>query len=290
MPSLLWKYFLEMSSHAVYNRTMSHASELVQQFQAGNAQVAVYSSPASAGAAAAAAAARVIRSAIATQGRARVIGATGNSQIPLVEALVKEDIDWKAVELFHMDEYAGMTADHPSSFRYWIRNRIEQKVHPGRTHYLNGDASDLAFEMNRYSHLLNEAPIDVAFVGFGENGHIAFNDPPVANFNDPATVKIITLDEACRRQQAGEGHFKDITAVPREAATITCSGLFRAKSWICCVPEGRKAEAVRNAFEGPISEACPASLVRRHVQAHVFLDTASASRLSNVAVPTQSER
>jgi glucosamine-6-phosphate deaminase len=269
---------------------MSHASELEQQFQAGNARVAVYGSAASAGAAAAAEAARVIQSAISKQGRARVIGATGNSQIPLVEALVKENIDWKAVELFHMDEYAGMTAEHPSSFRYWIKNRIEQKVHPGQTHYLNGDAHDLAAEMSRYTKLLNSAPIDVAFVGFGENGHIAFNDPPVANFNDPAMVKIIALDEACRRQQAGEGHFKDIESVPKEAVTITCSGLFRAKTWICCVPEERKAEAVRNAFEGPISEVCPASLVRRHVHALVFLDTASASLLSNVVLPTQSER
>jgi len=282
--------FLGAIRHAVYNRTMSHASELVQQFQAGNARVTVYGSAASAGAAAAAEAARVIRAAIAKQGCARVIGATGNSQIPLVDALVNENIDWKAVELFHMDEYAQMTADHPSSFRYWIRTRLEEKVHPGRTNYLNGDAGDLMAEMNRYSKLLNEAPIDVAFVGFGENGHIAFNDPPVANFNDPATVKIITLDDACRRQQAGEGHFKDVDAVPRQAITITCSGLFRAHTWVCCVPEGRKAEAVRNALEGPISEACPASLVRRHVQAYVFLDVASASRLSNVAMPTQSER
>jgi glucosamine-6-phosphate deaminase len=208
-----------------------------------------------------------------------MIAATGNSQLPLVAALVKEQVDWQSVEVFHMDEYAGMKPDHPSSFRYWIRTRLEETLHPRLTHYLNGDAASLDAEMLRYAQLLKEAPIDVAFVGFGENGHIAFNDPAVADFNDPAMVKIVTLDEACRRQQAGEGHFGDLAAVPKEAVTITCSGLFRAKAWICCVPESRKAEAVRGALEGVISEACPASLVRRHPNACVYLDTDSAARL-----------
>jgi glucosamine-6-phosphate deaminase len=254
--------------------------EPLQRFKNGNAHVEVYGSAAAAGRAAAAQAAELIRRAIAEQGHARVIAATGNSQIPVADALVEQDINWKAVELFHMDEYAGMKPDHPSSFRHWIRTRLEDKTHPGVAHYLNADASDLDAEMCRYSQLLNAAPIDVAFVGFGENGHIAFNDPPVADFNDPLTVKKIMLDEACRAQQAGEGHFRDMASVPREAATITCPGLFRAKSWICCVPEQRKAEAVRNALEGPVSEICPASLVRTHPHAHVFLDSGSASQLS----------
>jgi glucosamine-6-phosphate deaminase len=261
---------------------MSSSTEALQTFQAGTAHVALFGSAASAGAAAAAQAAKLIRNAIAEHGHARVIAATGNSQIPVADALVKEQIDWKSVELFHMDEYAGMTADHLSSFRYWIRTRLVEKAHPGAIHYLEGDAADLPAEMRRYAKLLLAAPIDVAFVGFGENGHIAFNDPPVANFNDPETVKMITLDEPCRRQQAGEGHFKDVESVPKEAMTITCPGLFRAKSWICCVPEGRKAEAVKNALEGPIGEACPASLVRRHPNAYVFLDSNSASMLAAV--------
>jgi glucosamine-6-phosphate deaminase len=260
---------------------MSDSIEILQQYRNGKPRVEVYGSAATAGRAAAAEAAQIIQRAIAEQGRARVIAATGNSQIPVADALVEQDIDWKAVELFHMDEYAGIKPDHPSSFRYWIRTRLEEKVHPAVAHYLEGDASDLSAEMNRYSRLLKAAPIDVAFVGFGENGHIAFNDPPVADFNDPAMVKIITLDDACRRQQAGEGHFRDVASVPKEAATITCTGLFRAKSWICCVPEQRKAEAVRNALEGPVSEACPASLVRRHPDAFVFLDRDSASQLSD---------
>jgi glucosamine-6-phosphate deaminase len=259
---------------------MSNRAGSLQSFQAGEAQVQIYSSAIDAGIAAARKAGDLIRAAISDHGLARVIGATGNSQIPLVEALVKEKIDWSSVELFHMDEYAGMGPDHPSSFRCWIRNRIEQKVHPRKTHYLRGDEPDLEAEMRRYAQLLNTAPIDLAFVGFGENGHIAFNDPPVANFQDPETVKMIVLDEACRRQQAGEGHFKDVASVPPCALTITCTGLFRARSWVCNVPDLRKAEAVKNALEGPIAESCPASLVRRHPNSYVFLDSDSASLLS----------
>ena len=254
--------------------------DLLQTFRSGTAHVEIYASNEVLGSAAAELSARLIADAIKEHRRARVIAATGNSQISLVEALVKQRIDWRAVELFHMDEYAGMSSSHPASFRRWIKNRLEDKVHPRKTYYLAGDAADLEAEIKRYSELLLHAPIDLAFVGFGENGHIAFNDPSVADFNDPAVVKKVTLDEACRRQQAGEGHFKDLESVPKQALTITCSGLFRANAWACCVPEKRKAEAVRNALEGPISEACPASLVRRHPNAHVFLDPDSASLLT----------
>ena len=149
--------------------------------------------------------------------------------------------------------------------------------------YLAGDAADLNGEIERYSRLLLAAPIDLAFVGFGENGHIAFNDPPVADFNDPATVKKVVLDAACRQQQAGEGHFENFESVPKEALTVTCPGLFRAEAWICCVPDSRKAEAVRNALEGSISTGCPASIVRTHPNATVYLDPASAERLSGVS-------
>ncbi len=130
--------------------------------------------------------------------------------------------------------------------------------------------------------MLFRGPIHLAFVGFGENGHIAFNDPAVADFADPALLKRATLDDACRRQQVGEGHFPNVAAVPREALTITCSGLFRAEAWVCCVPDARKAEAVRNACEGPISTICPASIVRTHPNASVYLDAASAALLSTL--------
>ena len=199
----------------------------------------------------------------------------------MIGALVQlPDVPWASVEVFHMDEYAGMPATHLSSFRYWIRTRVEERVHPGMVQYLAGDAPDPEAEMERYSALLNAAPIDLAFVGFGENGHVAFNDPHVADFSDPKTVKRVLIDDASQRQQAGEGHFDRPESVPRDAFTITCPGLFRAGAWICCVPDLRKAEAVRGALEGPIATACPASLVRIHPNAHVYLDTASSSRLA----------
>src|SRR5581483_420069 len=189
------------------------------------------------------------------------------------------DVPWKQVEVFHMDEYVGMPSSHPSSFRRWLKTRIEDRVAPGKMQYLAGDSPDPDAEMRRYEGLLLSAPIDLAFVGFGENGHIAFNDPHVADFNDPAMIKKVQIDEASQRQQAGEGHFPSPELVPRDAFTITCPGLFRARAWVCSVPELRKATAVRDALEGPISTRCPASVVRTHPNATVYLDRESASLL-----------
>lgn len=256
----------------------------LDQYTYGTASVQVYADTTALGEAAAKEAARIINLRIARRGGARIVVATGNSQLDLIGALVRRnDINWKAVEVFHMDEYIGISQNHPSSFRYWIRTRLEENVHPGRVHYIAGDAADVDAEIARYGALLTADAIDLAFVGFGENGHIAFNDPPVADFNDPAIVKRVTLDDACRRQQAGEGHFETVESVPAEAITVTCPGLFRAAAWICSVPEARKADAVRNALEGPISTSCPASLVRRHPQASVYLDTGSAGMLASFA-------
>ncbi len=233
------------------------------------------------GQAAATQAAQIIRQAISERGRARIVVATGNSQIEFIRALTaRSEVDWSKVHVFHLDEYVNLPATHPSSFRHWIQTRLVDQVHPGRVEFLAGDAPDLDAELKRYAAVLHEAANDLGFVGFGENGHIAFNDPPVADFRDPWAVKRVLLDEACRRQQAGEGHFDGIDSVPREAATVTCSELLRIKTWICCVPEGRKAEAVRNALEGPITTACPASIVREHPDATVYLDAESASLLS----------
>jgi glucosamine-6-phosphate deaminase len=256
---------------------MSASPELLY----GTASVRIFSSRAELGASSAEDAARIIREAVAERGRARIILATGNSQLDMIGALVKiSGLPWTDVEVFHMDEYVGMPETHPSSFRFWIRTRVEERVHPGVVQFLAGDASDPEAEMQRYSDLLNAAPIDLAFVGFGENGHIAFNDPHVADFKDPKTVKRVLIDDASQRQQAGEGHFDRPESVPRDAFTITCPGLFRAGAWICCVPDLRKANAVRDALEGPISTACPASIVRTHPGAIVYLDTLSASRLT----------
>lgn len=183
-----------------------------------------------------------------------------------------------------MDEYVGISASHSASFRRWVKTHLADKVSPYQVHYLNGDSQDLEEECGRYESALRSNPIDVCFLGFGENGHIAFNDPHTADFNDPLVVKRATLDKKCRLQQVREGHFPDLDAVPKEALTITCPFLMSAKYLICCVPELRKGEAVRDALEGLLSPSCPASLVRKHPQAFVFLDSDSASLL---AVPPQ---
>lgn len=262
---------------------MSPPAEL-RKFARGEAQVSVYPSRALLGVHAARKAAEIVQAAIEKRGRARIIVATGNSQLDFIGALVAHNADhkevaWSRVELFHMDEYVGLPREHPASFRLWIETRVEKKVPLAAANYIQGDAADIGREIARYSSLLAAAPIDCAFVGFGENGHIAFNDPPSAHFDDPVAMKEVVLDDACRRQQVGEGHFQDVDAVPRTAITITCPGLFRADAWICCVPELRKAAAVRDALTGPISTSCPASLVRRHPAAWVFLDRDSASLL-----------
>lgn len=255
-----------------------------RRFNVGEASVSVHATVDDLGRAAARKAAQIIHDAIAARGRARIVAATGNSQVAFINALVAEDVNWNAVEVFHMDEYVGLNADHPASFRRWIRERIANVVHPARVHYLQGDAPDLNAEIERYVALLLAAPVDVAFVGFGENGHIAFNDPHEADFEDPATIKVAVLDEACRLQQVGEGHFDSLGSVPRTALTVTCPGLFRAQHWVCSVPESRKAQAVRCALEGPVSPACPASLVQRHKNTFLFLDVHSAALLSAVTL------
>jgi glucosamine-6-phosphate deaminase len=243
--------------------------------------IRIFAGRAELGQAAAADAAAILRSAMASRGRARIVVGTGPSQDDTIAALARSpEIDWRSVEVFHMDEYVGMSAAHPASFRRWLREHLEDLVHPARVHYLQGDAGDLEAECRRYGELLRSAPIDISFLGFGENGHIAFNDPGTADFHDPAAVKRVELDERCRRQQVGEGHFPDLASVPAEALTVTCPVLAGAAHLICSVPERRKAEAVRNALEGPVSEACPASLVTTHPQCAIYLDRESASLLS----------
>lgn len=243
-------------------------------------EVHILADPESAGAAAALAAAAHIRDTIATRGHARILVATGNSQLALIERLVQEPIDWGAVSVLHLDEYVGISADHPSSFRYWIKTRLADKTRPSAVYYIEGDAADLEAELNRYTRLLSEDLVDLAFVGFGENGHIAFNDPGVANRNDPLAIKRVALDVPSRLQQVGEGHFPDLASVPTHALTLTCPALLAARRWVCCVPEKRKAAAVAAALEGPISEDCPASFCRLHPRVDVFLDRDSSSLLS----------
>jgi len=247
-------------------------------FFAGSMQVVVFDNPGVMGQAAAENTAAIVKDALARNGSARVIFATGNSQFSFVEALRQiEGIDWSQVTAFHMDEYAGMTADHPASFRKWIRERIENVLHPKVVHYLEGDVEDLEAECRRYEALLREAPIDLVCMGIGENGHIAFNDPPVADFNDPVWVKVVELDHDCRMQQVGEGHFAGFDDVPTHALSLTIPALIAPAAIQVVAPEKRKAAAVRNTLQGPISEACPASILRNQPQARLFLDSESYS-------------
>ena len=242
--------------------------------------IRIFESKLELGRAAAEAAGAILRTALAERGRARIIVGTGPSQNETIAALTGErGIAWSRVEVFHMDEYVGMARSHPASFRRWLDDHLAGIVHAGAVHYLDGDAADIEAECSRYTGLLEAAPIDITFIGFGENGHIAFNDPGVADFHDPAAVKRVRIDEKCRRQQVGEGHFPDIDSVPPEALTLTCPVLAGATHLICSVPDRRKAEAVRDAIEGPLSEACPASLVMTHPRCEIFLDAQSASLL-----------
>lgn len=243
-------------------------------------QAHMFSSKREASAAAADAAAEILRAAIASRGRARMVVSTGNSQLDFIDALMQaRNLDWSAVEAFHLDEYAGMAATHPASFRLWLRTKLADRVPLRAMHYVNGDAPDLEAECRRYGALLAAAPIDAGFIGIGENGHIGFNDPPVADFADPVPMKVVRLDDACRRQQVGEGHFAGISSVPENALSLTCPAIMGMTNLICCVPELRKAQAVRDTVEGRVSTACPASILTTHPRAHLFLDLESASLL-----------
>lgn len=218
-----------------------------------------------------------LRDVIAKKGSAAAILATGNSQIDFLQRLVAmPGIDWKKVTLFHMDEYLGISATDKASFRKYLRERVETLVKPGAFHYIEGDAPLPLDEIERYTNLLNAQPIDLCCMGVGENGHIAFNDPPVANFRDRHLLKLVQLDDACKMQQVREGHFPSIEAVPPYAYTLTIPALFKAGKVICIAPETRKAKAIREMLRGEISTACPASALRTQSQAVLLLDTESA--------------
>ncbi len=225
-------------------------------------------------------AARVLRDAVAVDGVAHAMFATGNSQLAFVDALVgpSTGVPWGQVVIFHMDEYVGLGPDHPASFQRWIRERITERVHPGAAHYLDGRA-DPADECARYGALLAAHPLHLCCLGIGENGHLAFNDPGVADFEDPVDVKVVELDPDCRAQQVGEGHFSDDAEVPGEAMTVTIPALLRARRVLAIVPEARKAIPVSAALTGAVDPSCPASILQRTPRATVFLDAESASLL-----------
>jgi glucosamine-6-phosphate deaminase len=223
-------------------------------------------------------AAAAIRRAIAEQGRARIVAASAASQLEFLEALTgAAGVDWKRVELFHLDEYIGVSMTHPASFCRFLRERLIAKTAIAKVHFLDGEG-DPAEVIREASEAIREAPIDVAFVGIGENGHLAFNDPP-ADFETEEPYIVVSLDEACRRQQVGEGWFADLAAVPKRAISMSVRQILKAKEIVTVVPGAKKAEAVKACFEGEIRPAAPASILRSHAGTTVYLDKESAALL-----------
>lgn len=231
--------------------------------------------------AAAAFGAAAIRDAIAARGKANIVVATGASQFEMLEALVATPgIDWSKVTAFHLDEYIDMPETHPASFRKYLKERFTSKLPSlGAFHFVVGDAADLDAELNRMNALLDAHPIDVMFAGIGENGHLAFNDPP-ADFETTVAYKVVQLDERCRQQQFGEGWFPTFDDVPTEAISMTVRRILSARIIVLTVPDERKAEAVRHVLEGPVTNMWPASILQQHPNCHAFLDRAAASQLS----------
>jgi glucosamine-6-phosphate deaminase len=246
----------------------------------------VFDDKLSLGAAAAAHAANSIRRAIAGRGEARIVVATGASQIEFLDALTKaENIDWSRVEMFHLDEYVGLPITHPASFRRYLLERLISKTGITRYNLLDGEA-DPREVARRVGKLLQSTPIDVAFAGIGENGHLAFNDPP-ADFQTEEPYLIVNLDEACRRQQVGEGWFANLSEVPAQAISMSVRQILQAKEIHSVVPDARKAAAVKRCFEGEISPMAPASILRTHPAATIYLDKDSASLLSPATLAAQ---
>ncbi|AFZ23476.1 6-phosphogluconolactonase/glucosamine-6-phosphate isomerase/deaminase [Cylindrospermum stagnale PCC 7417] len=218
---------------------------------------------------------------IKQQDTVAVLLATGNSQLKFLDALITlGGVDWSRITLFHLDEYLGITADHPASFRRYLREHVEQRVSMKQFHYLVGDALQPVAECDRYAKLLQAQPIDLCCLGVGENGHLAFNDPAVADFQDPDSVKLVKLDMVNRQQQVNTGHFSNLESVPKYAFTVTIPMICAAKKIICLAPETRKAKVVNQILSGDITTECPASILRRQPQATLFLDVNSASLLA----------
>jgi len=247
----------------------------------------VFTDRVSLGKAAADQAATALRRAIREHGHARVVAATAASQFEFLDALTKApDIDWQQVELFHLDEYIGLPITHPGSFRKMLLEQLIQKTGITRYHLLDGDGDGDAPEVvRRASAALASAPVDIAFVGIGENGHLAFNDPP-ADFKTEEPYLIVSLDEACRLQQVGEAWFADISQVPTQAISMSVRQILKAKEILAVVPGPRKAQAVKACFEGEISPMAPASILRTHPNATIYLDKDSATLLSTALQTT----
>lgn len=225
---------------------------------------------------AAAEGAELVKKAIGEKGFANIIVATGASQFEMLSELVKENIDWSVVTGFHLDEYIGIDETHPASFRKYLKERFVSLVPLKEFHYVNGNEAEN--ECKRLGEIISQHPIDVAFVGIGENGHLAFNDPP-ADFETEEPYLVVNLDENCRKQQLGEGWFPNLEAVPKQAISMSVKQIMKSKHIICSVPDERKADAVRNTIVCDVTPIVPASVLQDHPSAWLFLDKASASKL-----------
>src|SRR5215204_639163 len=244
-------------------------------------RITVTKSPQDLGKIAGTAAANLIRQVIDENGSANIILATGTSQFETLKQLISEPgIDWKKVVMFHLDEYIGLPVTSNASFRKYLKERFIDKVSGlKQAHLINGE-ENADIECRRLGKLVNEHPIDVALVGIGENGHMAFNDPP-ADFNTTEPYIIVQLDEACRKQQLGEGWFESLEAVPKQAISISIQQILKSKHIICSVPDSRKAETVKNCLEEPVSNLNPASILQFHPSCTLYLDESSAALLSS---------
>jgi len=240
-------------------------------------RVSVYSTNEALGQAAAQEAVEVIQQAIAKKGEANIILATGNSQLTFLATLRQAKIEWAKVNVFHMDEYINLPPNHPASFPLFLQRELLDYVKVKKFFPVQAKTDEIERCCHEYSAALRAHPIDLCALGIGENGHLAFNDPPFAEFNDPLWVKVIKLAEASRQQQVGEGHFKSVEEMPTHAITLTIPCLLAAKRVLAIVPEARKAHAVKQSLTGAISESCPGSILRRAAHAHLFLDKESAS-------------
>jgi glucosamine-6-phosphate deaminase len=254
-----------------------------KRYKVGNLKIEVHPTRKAAGAAAADAVAQGLIQLAQTQDLIGVIFATGASQIETLDALTgMADLPWNKIRGFHMDEYLGIAPDHPASFRRYLRERLTGKVKMKSFLEMDGSTDDPERTCREYAEELRSADPRLCLLGIGENGHLAFNDPPVADFNDPVDAKIVQLDSACRQQQTAEGWFSSVEDVPQYALTLTIPTLLRVPRLIASVPGKRKAHIVRRALTEPISTACPATVLRNHPDATVYLDLESAAELDGV--------
>jgi glucosamine-6-phosphate deaminase len=250
-------------------------------FEVGRLRVEVHPTRPEMGLAAARAVAHRMRVLAGSQADVRMVFAAAASQNEFLETFIAmDDVPWEHVTAFHMDEYLDLQESAPQLFGRFLRERLFDRVPLRRVHFIDPQPSEAQAECARYAALLSEAPIDITCMGIGENGHLAFNDPPVADFDDPAVVKMVTLDAICRRQQVNDGAFEHIEAVPKRALTLTLPTLMASRHCVVVVPGPTKARALAAALQGPIETACPASVLRRHPDATLFLDATAAAHLS----------